>query len=164
MKDHVYSLGKTDYNGKGRKNCLTEITWRLENGRFSMCAHIWNPGKTDHYCGGQCVDTVAALFPHDKKAQRMLAIWERWHLNDMKAGSPAQEEFLRANPVSFKYPETHYDKAGEALAAAGLNPDPNYLHNGEPYKYGHAWIKENLPAEVVAEIESWSEAKDQAAA
>lgn len=161
--ENVYSLGKVDYNKSGRRNCLAEITWELENGRFSMCAHVWNLRKTDHYCGGQCVDRVAAYFPHNKKAERMVQIWKRWHLNDMRAGSPAQEEFLRANPVTFTYPESHYEKAGAALAAAGINPDPNYLRDGKPYIYGHAWITEELPAEIVAEIESWSNAQDQAA-
>ena len=78
-----------------------------------------------------------------------LVHWRRWHLNDLTAGSPAQEAFLRANPVSYTYPESHYDKAREALKVAGLNPDPNYLHNGEPYSYGHAWLREEVPADVL---------------
>ena len=72
----------------------------------------------------------------------------------MKAGSPAQEAWLAANPVTAVYPESHYDKASAALAAAGLNPDPDYLHNGIPYRYGSAWLKRDIPADVVAEIES----------
>lgn len=69
--------------------------------------------------------------------------WDRWHLNDMKAGSAVQEEWLRANPVTAVYPESHYTKASEALAAAGLNPD------ADGYKYGHAWKREEVPAEVI---------------
>lgn len=153
--ERKYVLGKVDYNHTGRRNCEAAITWRFENGRFTMQAEIWNPRKTDIYCGGQCVDTVAAYFPNDAKAKRMVAIWERWHLNDTKAGSPAQEEWLRQNPVSAVYPESHYEKASAALAGAGLNPDPAHLHNGKPYAYGSAWLREELPADVVAEIESW---------
>jgi hypothetical protein len=148
MKEHRYILGKTDAYTPGRKNCEAAITWSLTDGKFSMCAEVWLPSKDDIIQGGQCVDSVAALFPDDTKAKRMVAIWERWHLNDMKAGTLAQEAYLRANPVNAIYPESHYTKACEMLAAAGLNPD-----NG--YKYGSQWLKEELPPEVVSEIESW---------
>ena len=154
-KEHRYVLGKVDYNGSSRRNCEAVITWELENGRFSMCAEIWNPRKTDIYCGGQCVEEVAGYFPGNRKAQRMLAIWRKWHLNDMKAGSPAQEAWLKAHPVNAVYPQSHYDVASKALSEAGLNPDRSYAHNGKPYKYGSAWLKQDLPADVITEIESW---------
>jgi len=89
-----------------------------------------------------------------EKVAEFRAVWDRWHLNDMTAGSPAQEAHLRAHPVAFKYPESHYTKACEALAAAGLNPDPAHLVNGKPYSYGSAWLREELPAEVVAWLEA----------
>lgn len=74
-------------------------------------------------------------------------VWEAWHLNDMNAGSPAQRAYLKANPITDRL--NYYAKACEALEAAGLNPDPNYLHNGKPYKYGSAWLKERVPEEVL---------------
>lgn len=155
-KEHKLALGKCDYNRSGRRNCSAYITWRLENGRFSMCAEIWNPRETDTYVVGQCVEEVAAYFPYNAKARRMVEVWKRWHLNDMRTGSPSQEAWLREHPVTFKYPDSHYEKASEALAAVGLNPDPGYTHNGKPYKYGSAWLTEELPPEIVAEIQSWS--------
>ena len=161
-REHKYFLGKCDYNNSGRKNCAAYITWELsEDGRFSMQAEVWNPRKTDIYCGGQCVDTVAAMFPHNSRARRMVAVWERWHLNDMKAGSAAQEKYLREHPLdpaSYAYPKSHYDVASKVLADAGLNPDP-----ATGYKYGHAWQREELPAEVLAEIRSWSQPQQAAA-
>lgn len=157
--EHRYVLGKVDYTNSGKRNCEAAITWSLEGGRFSMCAEIWQANKRDIYTGGQCVDSVAAYFPNDKKAQRMVAIWREWHLNDMTAGSPAQESWLKANPLdpkSYAYPKSHYEVASAALRAAGLNPDPGYQHNGKPYSYGSAWLSRELPADVVSEIESWS--------
>lgn len=150
-QEHRYVLGKCDYNEAGRKNCEAAITWELKDGKFSMCAEIWQPNKRDILAGGQCVDTVAAYFPEDAKAQRMLAIWTDWHLNDMNAGTPAQTAWLKVNlkPEDYAYPKSHYDVACEKLAAAGLNPD-----NG--YKYGSKWLRVELPPEVVAEIQSWS--------
>lgn len=92
-----------------------------------------------------------------ESVKRLLELWDRWHLNDMRAGSPAQEAWLRDNPVSVKYPESHYEKASEALAAAGLNPD------ADGYRYGHAWKREEIPADVIAEIEAFPETDIQPA-
>jgi hypothetical protein len=152
MRDeHKYILGKVDFNGTGRKINECAITWTMENGRFSMCAEVWNGSHTDCITCGQCVDGVAALFPHDKKAQRMLAIWQRWHLNDMHAGTPAQEKYLRDNPVEEMYRSDHYTHACLKLQAALLDPDPE-----TGYRYGHAWLTEDLPQDVINEINSWS--------
>ena len=148
-------LGKIDYNGTGRKVNKVEIEIELEDGRLSICGDIWDSKQSDVYSGGQNIDEIASLFPHDKKVQRIKEVWERWHLNDLKAGSPSQEEYLRSNPIQCKFPESHYEKACESLKEAGLNPDPNYLHNGKPYEYGAAWLKEPLPKAVINEILSW---------
>ena len=157
-KEHKYYLGKCDDNGNGRKNCEAYITWEFKDGKFSMCAETWLPSKRDTIRGGQCVDDVAALFPDDKKAQRMAEIWKRWHLNDRTAGSPAQEQWLREHPIDPKeivYPKSHYEEACKRLAAVGLNPDPGFTYKGLPYRYGHAWLREEIPADIKAEIESW---------
>ncbi len=158
-KEYRYDLGKVDYNGSGRRNCKAAITWSLEDGRFSMCAEIWNPRETDIYCGGQCVDEVARYFPHNKRAQRMVAIWKEWHLNDMVAGSPAQQAHLKSLG-KWKHGrdgfESYFSWALAELAKAGLQPDPGYMHNGKPYSYGNAWLKRDIPADVLSEIQSWS--------
>lgn len=146
-------FGKVDYNGSGRKNCLVTVDIELEDGRLSICGNIWNPRETDCYSCGQNLDEIVKLV-HTPKMKRIHAIWERWHLNDMKGGSPAQEAYLREHPVAFVYPQSHYEKVSEALAADGLNPDSSYLHEGKPYRYGSAWLKEELPADVVAEAEA----------
>lgn len=159
-------LGKCDYNGSGRRNCKAVITWKLENGNFSMCAEIWNPRGTDCYTCGQCVDKVAAYFPENQTARRMVEIWERWHLNYMKAGTPRQEAWLREHKDSFPgYPTMYYDwacimlRSENALADHDidfLQPDMQLpCDGGEPYYYGAAWLKEEIPADVIAEIESW---------
>ena len=152
MTRKTYVLGKADYNGSGRRNCECTIEWELKDGRFAMSANVWNPRKTDIYKGGQCVDEVAALFPGNRKAQRMVSIWKRWHLNGMRAGSQAQEDYLRTDSAAVfpGYPVSHYEWASDLLAKAGLNPDPE-----TGYRYGQAWLTEALPDDVVAEIESW---------
>lgn len=150
--EHRYVLGKIDYNGRGRRNCEVALVWELREGRFSMQGEIWNPRKSDLYSCGQNVSGVCGYFSQDKKAQRMLAIWERWHLNDMQAGSPRQMAYLREHPIdpkSYTYPKSYYEIVSQVLTDAGLNPDNGYL-------YGHSWLLEEIPADVVAEIQSWS--------
>ncbi len=41
-----------------------------------------------------------------------------------------------------------YGNRRKALAAAGLNPDPFYLRDGQPYKYGSAWLRQEVPEHV----------------
>lgn len=116
-------------------------------------------------------------------AERTYEIWERWHLNGMNAGSPAQEDHLRT--VTFPgYPMSHLDWAQGELVKVGLQPDPGFLvpsrgtkmvpykygfgkcktqHDageyeepGEmvPYSYGSRWIYQPLPDDVVEFIKA----------
>jgi hypothetical protein len=112
-------------------------------------------------CNGSCgqidkylseIDTYAAGW-YPELVARLAELWDTWHLNTMQAGSPAQTAWLKAHKGEFPgYPVSHYEWAGEQLAAAGLNPDPNYLHDGKPYRYGHAWLEVQVPAEVLEEL------------
>lgn len=73
-----------------------------------------------------------------------LKVWDRWHLNDMKAGDAAQEAFLRPILKDFPgYPTSHYKWCCDKLGDAGL-----LVHDG--YQYGTAWKREEVPAEVLA--------------
>ncbi|MBI3622465.1 hypothetical protein HY212_00090 [Candidatus Pacearchaeota archaeon] len=151
----LIDLGKIDYNGTGRKINKVEIEVKLNDGRLSICGSIWNNPHTDLISGGQNIDEIADLFPNNERVQRIKAVWERYHLNDLEAGSPKQEEYLRNNPVTCKYSESHYEKTCKALKNAGLNPDLSYLHNGKPYYCGTAWLKGEIPTEIIEEVESW---------
>ena len=148
------------------------VEWELTDGRFSMSGQVWDRQGSDCVTAGQCVDEIAEAFPNDAKLQRMREIWDRWHLNDMKPGSPKQTAWLKAHDAEYRAALTAgkdgYQWTCEALAAAGLNPDKSYRYDGPGaanirdegagYPYGHAWIKEELPPEVVAEIMAWSDA------
>jgi hypothetical protein len=149
-------LGSVDYNQTGKSNCPVDFEVSWDGKRFSATATIWRgANRREALVCGQCLEEAAAHLPENQLAQRILAVWRDWHLNDMRAGSPAQQAWLKANPVEAVYPESHYEKACKALAEVGLNPDPGHLHNGKPYAYGSAWLTEEIPAETVSEIESW---------
>lgn len=63
---------------------------------------------------------------------KFLKVWKRWHLNDMRAGC----EHQRANGWTY---EEHHNKEtfeGEACLQCG-------------YKIGSAWLKEEVPNEII---------------
>lgn len=133
---------------------------KINDGKLSISG-VEGP-KRNGDCHGACGQVVMHPWEITEYAPRWDAesvakfreVWERWHLNDMVAGSPAQMEFLRVNPVAFKYPENYYDKACESLTAAGLQPDASYVRDGKPYSYGSAWLREELPEDVIAFLAS----------
>lgn len=67
-------------------------------------------------------------------------IWERWHLNDMKAGTPRQEEAVR----NWKRNNLNkgYNEACEMLSELGILVD-------DGYRYGTSWLKEEVPVDVL---------------
>ena len=55
---------------------------------------------------------------------------------------------MRLHPVECKGLMT-YHTIREALARVGLDPDPEYIYDGEPYRYGSAWLLEEVPPTVL---------------
>jgi hypothetical protein len=81
--------------------------------------------------------------------ERFISVWETWHLNDMQAGTPAQTAELKKHTFP-GYPVSHYDWARDVLRESGLNPD-----NG--YNYGSAWLRVDVPEDVLAFLRSLPE-------
>lgn len=142
-------LGKIDYLGTGKKNCPVELEIRFDKTQdgfeFAASGTIWNHIHTDCYCAGQCLDTIAN-FIHTDQFKEIYRLWKLYHLNGFHAGSPKQEEFLKNNPTN------DYTEACKKLEEVGLLIDNSYLHKGEPYKYGTAWLFQEIPAEDVEKI------------
>lgn len=78
--------------------------------------------------------------------QKFLDVWNKWHLNNMQAGTPTQMAELKKNKFP-GYPVSHYDWAKETLTKAGLQPD-----NG--YSYGSKWLRVEVPEDVVEFLKS----------
>lgn len=59
---------------------------------------------------GQCLESIAAAYPQDDKVQRIVKVWRVYHLNDMKAGTPAQMAELERceEAAKRKHPEAVY--------------------------------------------------------
>lgn len=130
---------------------------KYTSGELSICG-VEGPLASGNALGGcgqidmtlKAKDIEPAPGWTEDKIARFLSLWDRWHLNKMRAGSPAQEEWLRKNPVKAIYPESHYDKAKAALEVAGLQPD-------DGYSYGSAWCNETVPDEIVQELQDLPE-------
>lgn len=105
----------------------------------------------DGNCKGSCGQIVMHEWQGLRCApgwtQAMVAqfreVWDKWHLNDMKAGTPEQTAYLESLG---KYES--YDWACTELEKAGLLTAPHPV-TGEPYRYGTAWLKTEVPGDVL---------------
>lgn len=155
--DKVLRLGTTPEFGPADTPIAADVFCRVRyrDGRLSITGVIGPRRDGDAWGGcGQIVGTVGAAeispapgWDADRIA-RFLAAWDRWHLNDMRAGTPEQMAALERRRAEFPgYPVSHYDWALDVLKAEGLQP-----HNG--YSYGSAWLREDVPADVLAFLAS----------
>jgi len=111
-------------------------------------------------CAGSCgqiaynadEEYLASLVPAPgwdlRTVREFFRVWVRWHLNDWRAGTPAQEAWLREN---LDVPRIDFGARKAALARAGLDPD-NSVH--PPYRYGSDWLTECVPQGVIGFLES----------
>lgn len=148
-------IGKAKYHqGSRSANCPVEVrielrphqrhTDRLE---LSIRGEVWNHIRSDITAGGQLRagirDYLDVKLIGPKKLNRIIEVWERWHLNGMRAGCE------------------HQRAAGTHEAWMG-RPDTKYVWGmGYPrcqvcgYSYGSAWLFEELPQEIIDEVKSW---------
>jgi hypothetical protein len=151
-------LGKVAYGSKA-KNKPAEITVELKRKPlatnwdtldrekdvvvFSMDGGIWNASHNDMISGGQNLGTIAKLMLQNKDLQELIGYWRKYHLNDMKAGTKRQTEAVKkwqAEGNKYEYPA-----AVEHLKSIELDEDKGY-------KYGHGWLYEPIPDDVVKRI------------
>lgn len=80
-----------------------------------------------------------------------LNIWERWHLNDMRAGTPKKNECVRNSGKGWDY-----YVACQTLKDAGLLMDSGY-------RYATKWLREEVPDEVIEWLENLPDSPDEPA-
>lgn len=172
MTEKRYCLGRfpgSRSNGHARAG-KAFLTWTFADGNFSASAHVWDARGNDHFMGGQCLEEVCRAFPNDAQAQSILDVWKKYHLNDMRAGCEHQRaEGWNVRPIDPSKPTNAYGKhfpgqrqdSWNMLAWVTRDEHPEGLLSHPcptcGYKYGSAWLKEELPPEIVATIESWIE-------
>lgn len=166
MSKWTLNLGKVDANGRGRKvNDVTvevELTMKKSPAphldidfrpcgdyeELSMTGEIWNAARTDIIQGGPCLDAVAGFFPDNADVQKLVEIWRRWHLNGMRPGT--REQLRHLDEFRVKDPLNQYNRDCEVLEKASLlMVGPQNYKN---FMYGHGWLVEPLPPEIVQEV------------
>lgn len=158
--EKILELGKIAYTSTRKTNAV-ELTLRLremdeikrhfetleaipkpEAIELSICGGIWDGKRYDYVSCGQNIDTIAELIP-TKKVKRIQEIWERYHLNDLRAGTKKQIEAIKEwESQGNKY---SYTNACEYLKSIDLFEDRGY-------EYGHGWLFEPVPAEIIEEV------------
>lgn len=149
MKNTITKMVKV---GESKATLKVVLEMNLtEEGRFTCMGEIHFRGS---YIGGQCLDDMQRIMADNglkcEKLNALVPLWNRWHNNDMRAGSPRQMEVLNARVANGQ--AVDYETMCEVLERMGLYADEEFIYNGKPYVYGQAWLKEEIPAAVVAEI------------
>ena len=109
----------------------------------------------------QCLDEINQHRRDFTRENRILwhkiyRLWQMYHLNDMHAGTPEQEQAIEEwKQAGHKY---DYTEVCNMLKEKGLYEVPftgktvGRMYNGELYKYGHGWVVEDIPEEDIAII------------
>jgi hypothetical protein len=113
--------------------------------------------------GGQCIDHMSEYIK-TAEFKRITKWWKAYHLNGMNAGTPEQKKAIE----DWKAAGNRYDytAACEYLKSINLYEVPfsglsvGHEWHGEPYKYGHGWIVEEIPAAALAEIAGYMSEKN----
>ena len=88
-KQKVFSFGKVDYYGTGRKinEVEVEVNIRDWNGydELSICAGVWNMHHTDYVTCGQCLDDIKdnTCKGHNKLFLELHRLWKLYHLTKL---------------------------------------------------------------------------------
>ena len=138
MIKKTYKAGLADFGLNKRSRAIFHLELTDDN-VFTVCADVRGVGY------GQVIDECEKAYSNseDKLAKAICDMWRKYHLNDMHAGTPKQEEALNKAGIT-KWADD-YDICRKYLASIGLLYD-----NG--YKFGSAWLKEEIPTEDLEEI------------
>lgn len=128
-----------------RQGETCEIKIELTDNRLSICGLIYSGRKlrqddSNLLHVGQCKKEAKKFI-----TAQLYEVWDRWHLNDMRAGTPAQTELVKEFLATC--PGADYDEQCIFLSNHGLLVDGDY-------RYGSAWLKEDLPQEVIDYVHS----------
>ena len=165
---YPHKIGTVD-----RMGVFIEVKYPSESSKpdkpaLSICADIRRSG----HCvgGGQSLDIVQRVATHGapskawpaSRIRKLLAIWERWHLNDMQPGCEHQRAWgWNTLPIDPGQPTDRYIRLLDHGGYTGWNMLTWITRAEHPfgllshpcpicgYKYGSAWLYEPLPQDVI---------------
>ena len=134
--DSVNVFARIEYKGGRLSICGTEGPYPSGNcaGATGQIDTLLRPSSFNACAPGWSTETI----------DKFLRAWERWHLNDMRAGTPAQMELIREGlrRTTSPFVPFGYDEQCKLLKENDL-----LIDNG--YKYGSSWLSEEVPADVL---------------
>jgi len=176
-------FGKINFYGSRRENEVTidielrtrggEPTFTIENGErvytgnktpvyveFTAVGNIWNRLHTDIICGGQCLEEIKkhrAQLEDKELFDEVYRLWKAYHLNGMHAGTPEQEAAVKEyTNTGNKYEYTavcNYLKCRGLYEINFTGKSCGRYYNNELYRYGTAWIIDDIPGGDLLRIE-----------
>lgn len=139
MIKKTYKAGLADFGMNKRSRAIFHLKLTDDN-VFTVCADVRGVGY------GQVIDEVEKAYKGNEIVEKIVNWWRKYHLNDMHAGTPKQEEAL--NKAGITNWADDYGICCKYLESIGLLYD-----NG--YKFGSAWLKEEIPADDLQEIKEF---------
>jgi hypothetical protein len=139
-------MKKTLYFEKFDKVLNIEIELKEKDGfnRLSVVGFLYGEDE-ELISSGQIVEIARLFAPAE-----LCNIWEYWHLNDMRAGTKTQTGLIRfENSLRSQLGMGQMDYT---LACLFLQEKDLLVDDG--YRYGTAWLKEELPQEVIDYVHS----------
>lgn len=149
-------------------NILVEIEW--DGNRLSMCGTITSTDDDGSSVGWQIQDDLKRLqnsiqyhpgWDRDVM-EKFLDIWYQWHLNDLRAGCRHQRDLgWHKMPIDPQKPLDAYGKHFDGQVTPTWNMLAWVTRREHPsglllepcpvcgYKYGSAWLKEDVPEDVL---------------
>ena len=103
--------------------------------------------KINGNCNGGCGQILDCLTSTDifinagwnsEMIDKLYDVWEKWHLNDMKSGTPKQEEAIDI----WNQQNYNYIKTCDYLKSIDLYCDGQVI-------YGHQWLTEEVPKNII---------------
>lgn len=147
-----------EYGGDPTYDCDGKATGRKtpQYTELHIRGEVWNTKHTDIVMGGQCLESMKPYI-HSALFNEIYELWSKYHLNGMHAGTPEQEAAIKAREERIGRHLT-YDESCELLKEAHLyeveytGPSVGRMYDHEPYVYGHAWLIQDLPDDVVKRV------------
>lgn len=150
----VISFGKIAYNSDKKENeVIIEIELSDdEQPVLSISGEVWNRRHDDSIIAGQCLDELKEYFTDNWKFMEIYRLWKLYHLNNLHAGTIAQEELLKKYCLKLHRGIYDYKEACKIL-------EENNLYNDNGYIYGTDWLYREIPDEDLVKIkeiiETW---------
>lgn len=140
----IYGPEFTTENGIPTKAKYT-VRFNEDTQAFSASAIYYNGG-------GQCLDRLMKIYKEQNvfvpsKIKLLTELWEKYHLNDLHAGTPEQEDYL--NSIGITGFGNNYKQCCEELKKVNLY---ECEWKGKKSYFGGSWFHWDIPAEDIEKI------------